>query len=154
MIEWYHHYLNHPGAERLYKTLIQVCYFKGITSACQKHCYRCKQCQMYKKRKGKFGRIPTKILGEQEPWSTVHINLIGLYSVTAKKCLPDGTIVDNEYKITCMTFLDSETGWFEIAEVPQYLVKDIKTEEFRESIDKSLARISQIFNNVWLSRYP
>ena len=30
----------------------------------------------------------------------------------------------------------------------------IKTNEFKESIDKSLARISQIFNNVWLSRYP
>ena len=53
-----------------------------------------------------------------------------------------------------MTFLDPVTGWFEIAEVPQYLVKDTKTDEFRESIDKSLARISQIFNNVWLSRYP
>ena len=53
-----------------------------------------------------------------------------------------------------MTFLDPVTGWFEIVEVPQYLVKDIKTEEFRESIDKSSARISQIFNNVWLSRYP
>ena len=154
VIEWYHHYLNHPGAERLNKTLQQVCYFKGITSACQKHCYRCKQCQMYKKRKGKYGKIPTKILGEQEPWSTVHIDLIGPYSITAKKRLPDGTIVDNEYKLTCMTFLDPVTGWFEIAEVPQYLVKDINTEEFRESIDKSSARISQLFNNVWLSRYP
>ena len=80
--------------------------------------------------------------------------LIGPYSVTAKKRLSDDTIVDHEYKLTCMTFLDPVTGWFEIAEVPQYLVKDIKTDEFRESIDKSSARISQIFNNVWLSRYP
>ena len=84
MIEWYHHYLNHAGAERLNKTLQQVCYFKGITSACQKHGYQCEQCQMYKKRKGKYEKIPTKILGEQEPWSTVHIDLIGPYSVTAK----------------------------------------------------------------------
>ena len=38
--------------------------------------------------------------------------------------------------------------------MPQYLVKDINTEEFRVSIDKSSARISQIFNNVWLSCYP
>ena len=110
---------------------------------------------MYKKRKGKYGKIPTKILDNpQEPWSTVHIDLIGPYSVTAKNRLPDGTIVDKEYKLTCMTFLDPVTGWFEIAEVPQYLVKDIKTNEFKESIDKSSARISQIFNNVWLSRYP
>ena len=63
VIEWYHHYVNHPGAERRNKTLQKVCYFKGIISACQKHCYRCKQCQMYKKCKGKYGKIPTKILG-------------------------------------------------------------------------------------------
>jgi len=154
VIEWYHHYLNHPGAERLNKTLQQVCYFKGITSACQKHCYRCKQCQLYKKRKGKYGKIPTKIIGNEEPWTTVHIDLIGPYSVKAKKRLSDDTIVDNEYNLTCMTFLDPVTGWFEIAEVPQYLIKDINTEEFRLNIDKSSARISQIFNNVWLSRYP
>ena len=39
-----------------------------------------------------------------------------------------------------MKFINPETGWFEIAEVP--------------IIDQYLARISQIFNEVWLSRYP
>ena len=37
-----------------------------------------------------------------------------------------------------MTFVDPVTGWFEIAKIP----------------DKTSARISQIFNNTWLSRYP
>ena len=36
--------------------------------------------------------------------------------------------------------IDPTTGWFEIAEVP--------------SNDVGSARISQIFNNTWLSRYP
>ena len=35
VINWYHFYLNHPGAERLNKTLQLVCYWKGITSSCQ-----------------------------------------------------------------------------------------------------------------------
>ena len=39
-----------------------------------------------------------------------------------------------------MTMIDPATGWFEIAEVP--------------SNDVVSARISQIFNNTWLSRYP
>ena len=38
-----------------------------------------------------------------------------------------------------MTFIDLETRWFEIAEIP--------------IIDQSSARIYQIFNRVWLSRY-
>ena len=37
-----------------------------------------------------------------------------------------------------MTFVDPVTGWFEIAEIT----------------DKTSTRISQIFNNTWLSRYP
>ena len=37
-----------------------------------------------------------------------------------------------------MIFVDPATGWFEIAKIP----------------DKTSARISQIFNNTWLSRYP
>ena len=44
-----------------------------------------------------------------------------------------------ELQLLCMTFINPETGWFEIAEFP--------------IIDQSSARISQIFNEVWLSRY-
>ena len=39
-----------------------------------------------------------------------------------------------------MTMIDPTTGWFKIAEVL--------------STDVGSARISQIFNNTWLSRYP
>ena len=39
-----------------------------------------------------------------------------------------------------MTFIDPATGWFEIAELPNK--------------EKSSARISQLFNNTWLARYP
>lgn len=45
-----------------------------------------------------------------------------------------------DIELTAMTFLDPATGWFEIAEVP--------------TIDWSSARISNLFNDTWLSRYP
>ena len=40
----------------------------------------------------------------------------------------------------CMTMINPATSWFEIVQVP--------------IDDKSLAHISQIFNNSWLSHYP
>ena len=61
---------------------------------------------------------------------TVCIDLVGLYTVTDQK--------DNDRILNAMVFVDPATGWFEIAEI----------------IDKTSARISQIFNNTWLSRYP
>ena len=39
-----------------------------------------------------------------------------------------------------MTFIDPASGWFEIAEVPD--------------TDKTSARVSRLFDQVWLSRYP
>ena len=153
VINWYHFYLCHPGAERLSNTLKQVCYWKGITNTCQKFTKTCKEYQKFKKRKRKYGHLQTKIVGDLHPWYTVHVDLIGPYSLWVKKQLPDGKIVDHEFSLTCMTFLDPATGWFEIAEVPHYIISDLK-KDAREAIDKSSARISLLFNNVWLARYP
>jgi Integrase core domain. len=52
-----------------------------------------------------------------------------------------------------MTFIDPATGWFEIAEVPTYDLEEVKAGN-KEYIDKTSARISLLFNNYWLSRYP
>ena len=52
-----------------------------------------------------------------------------------------------------MTFIDPATGWFKIAQVPYYNIEDVKGGNI-EYINKTSARISQLFNNVWLSRYP
>ena len=52
-----------------------------------------------------------------------------------------------------MTMVDPATGWFDIAEVPYYSIDDVK-ENNNDYIDKSSARISQIFEQTWLSRYP
>ena len=31
VVEWYHFYLNHPGSDRLYKTISGICYWKGMS---------------------------------------------------------------------------------------------------------------------------
>ena len=52
-----------------------------------------------------------------------------------------------------MTFIDPSTRWFEIVQVPYYNLDEIKMDN-REYIDKTSARISQLFNQTWLSRHP
>mgnify|MGYP007058482871 CR=1 FL=1 len=49
-LDWYHHYLCHPGGDRLAATLSQVCTWRGIVSQAQTHCKRCSACQKYKKK--------------------------------------------------------------------------------------------------------
>ena len=89
----------------------------------------------------------------RDRWNTVHIDLIGPYTIATKQHTPDGDIKDVELHLTCMTFIDPATGWFEIAQVPYYNIEDVKGGNV-EYINKTSARISQLFNNVWLSRYP
>ena len=83
----------------------------------------------------------------------MHIDLIGPYSLTAKQTQPGGEIKEVELRLTAMTMVDPATGWFEIAEVPYYNVDDVVNNK-DSYINKSSARISQLFNQVWLSRYP
>ena len=52
------------------------------------------------------------------PWRTVHIDLIGPYSITVKQSQPEGIIKEIELELTVMTMVDPATGWFEIIEVP------------------------------------
>ena len=75
------------------------------------------------------------------------------YTVTAKQIQPCGIIKEVKLKLTCMTILDPSTGWFEIAQVPYYSIDEVK-EDKEDFIDKTSARISKIFEQTWLSRYP
>jgi hypothetical protein len=125
-IEWYHYYLNHPGGDRLANTLLQVCYWKGLTHQAKQFAEACQQCQRFKKRKARYGLLPPKEIGELKPWHTVHVDLIGPYIVTAKQQQPANKIVSTKLKLTCMTFINPATGWLEIAEVPTYDLDEVK----------------------------
>jgi hypothetical protein len=86
----------------------------------------CLQCQKFKKRKARYGHLPPKIIGESQPWHTVHIDLIGPYTVKAKQHQPGNKIVNTELQLTCMTLIDPAAGWFNIAEVPTYDLEQVK----------------------------
>ena len=49
--------------------------------------------------------------------------------------------------------IDPATGWFEIVDIPMFDLKEV-TLGNDEYIDKSSARVSQLFNNTWVCRYP
>ena len=73
-------------------------------------------------------------------WHTVCVDLIGTYTVLAKVIHTDNKILTKELQLLCTPFIDQATGWFEIVEVP--------------IIDQYSSRISQLFNEVSLSRNP
>ena len=52
-----------------------------------------------------------------------------------------------------MTMIDPATGWFEIVNIPTFDLKEVALVN-DEYIDKSSDRVSQMFNNTWLWRYP
>jgi hypothetical protein len=140
VLDWYHSYLQHPGGDRLAQTLTTICRWSGIVNQARTFCRKCKNCQKFKKRSSKYGELPAKEAEALKPWHTVCVDLIGTYTIRAKVRQLDNSIKDIELKLLCMTFIDPATGWFEIAEVP--------------IVDQSSARISNLFDEVWLSRYP
>ena len=150
-IAWYHHYLQHPGRDKLEKTLSAVMYWKGMSKDIEKFTKHCKRCQLGKRRKRKYAALPPK-QAVITPWQQVCVDLIGPYTVTGK----DKTCVE----FMCMTMIDPATGWFEVVELPTVAVyreykkdREIKYVE-DEILDRTSACISQLFNKTWLSRYP
>ena len=58
--------------------------------------------------------------------NTVHIDMIGPYTVKFKHNQSGGTIKEFCLHLTCMNFINPSTGWFEIAEVPYYDFKEVQ----------------------------
>ena len=110
----------------------------GLTKHVHDKCHYCDTCQKFKKKHLKYGKLPPK-LAESTPWDSVCVDCIGPYTVETET----GT-----YQLNAMTMIDPATGWFEIAHIPDVIVED------KPVIDKGSARISQLFNSHWLSRYP
>ena len=152
-INWYHYYLNHPGGDRLGNTIKETCYWNGLQNQAKAFVKTCKVCQEYKKKK-KYGHLPPKDIDDElTPWKTVHLDLIGPYTVTCKQTQPGDIIKEVELNLVAMTMVDPATGLFEMVEVPYYDAEGIKNGN-QDLIDKTSARISKLFNNTWLCRYP
>lgn len=148
VLAWYHHYLQHPGRDRMEETLARVMYWAGMRTQIRRLVRNCVRCQKGKSRKRKYGHVPAKEAVTQ-PWHTVCVDLIGPKTLKAKY----GVSMD----FMCLTMIDPASGWFEIVELPTIrratsARKKKKEEEFQ--FDTSSATISHLFNKVWLSRYP
>ena len=76
----------------------------------------CKICQTNKKRKLKYGHLPSKTI-ITVPWRALCVDLIGPYTLKGK----DGTIID----FMALTMIDPASSWFEVVELP--LVRRLKT---------------------------
>ena len=126
---WYHEYLIHPGETRMEATLRQTLTWPNLTDDVRKYVRTCKKCQLCKKQRKKYGKLPPKEAEKPEPWNRVNIDMVGPYTVETK----DGT-----FELRALTMIDPATSWFEI--------KDIK-----KATAESCMRA---FDDVWLSRYP
>ena len=102
-------------------------------------------------RNGKYGHLLSKTV-IMTPWRTLCVNLVGPYTLKGK----DGSVID----FMALTMIDPASSWFKIVESP--LVQQLKTITVdgrellasEEIFFKSTDRIVQLFNKIWLSRYP
>jgi hypothetical protein len=147
VVERYHHYLQHPGHDRLEETLSQTLYWQGMRADIKKFTRKCHRCQLGKKRKRKYRHLPPKE-AETIPWRTVCVDLIGPYTIKGAD--------DTALEFMCMTMIDLAMGWFEVVELStiEVIKKRDRQEIVVEEFDKSSACISYLFNKTWLSCYP
>ena len=147
VVQWYHHYLMHPGYDRLEGIIAASMYWKSLRTDVRMHTKKCVACQLGKKRKSQYGHLPPKI-AETVPWRSICVESIGPYTIKAR----DKTILD----FMCLTMINPATGWFEIIELPltSITIKRANKEITEVIIDKSSASVSHLFNKRLLSRYP
>ena len=80
LLNWYHHYLQHPGANRMERTLGSVVYWPNMSKEIFQLCTTCKLCQLAKHTKTKYGKLPQRDL-EMRPWHTVCVDCIGSFTI-------------------------------------------------------------------------
>ena len=147
ILTWYHHYLQHPGHDRLEMTLRATMTWKGMREAVRRFTKKCPQCQKCKHTKRKHGKLPEKFV-VTEPWHTLCVDLIGPYTLKGRD--------KSEIDFMCLSMIDAATGWFEIVELP-VIEKPLNKKgkmECQETFDKTSARISRLVNKLWFCRYP
>ena len=67
VLDWYHFYLNRPDSSRLAKTILEVCYWKGLFTQAEMFAKTCKIFQQFKNRKTLYGHPPPNNISELKP---------------------------------------------------------------------------------------
>ena len=131
IIAWIHHYLVHPGENRMEKTIGRLFEWPQMREQVRHYVKTCRKCQLSKVNTKKYGHLPPKEAEASTPWNRVNVDLIGPYSVKKKG-------IKQTLQLRAMTMIDPATGWFEVAEIDA----------------PSSDACQQAFDDVWLSRYP
>jgi hypothetical protein len=128
-VNWYHNQLCHPGINRTEQTIRQQFTWPRLSKHVQEACSRYDTCQLTKKAKKKYGKLPAKE-AEIEPWDVLCVDLIGPYNIERKG---KKTLI-----LHAVTMIDPATGWFEVKQIP----------------NKRADTIANIVETTWLTRYP
>ena len=83
VLKWYHYDLQHPGKIRIYKTISQTIYWPGMNEQCVCLCKKCKACQLSKRLRQNYGKLPLKE-DDLKPWHTGCVNCMGPFTVKVK----------------------------------------------------------------------
>ena len=67
ILEWYHQYLIYPGTTRMEARIKQTLTWPNLRKDDEKYVKTCKQCQLCKKQRNKYGKLPPKEAEVPEP---------------------------------------------------------------------------------------
>lgn len=128
-VAWYHAVCDHAGTERLYQTITQVFFHRGLKEKIKEYVRTCAACQKHKNPGAGYGELPPRNFTEL-PWEVVAVDCIGPWSVS----LPN--IGDLTFK--ALTIIDVCSTISEICRLE----------------NDSAAHAWFLFETNWLSRYP
>jgi hypothetical protein len=82
-VQWYHHYLQHPGHTHLEETMNAAIYWKGMRTTIRSLTKSCRSCQVNERRSQRYGHLPPKTV-ITNPWECLCVNIIGPYTLKGK----------------------------------------------------------------------
>jgi hypothetical protein len=150
-VEWYHHYLQHPGHTRLRETMNTAMYWKGMRTTIWPITSSCRTCQTNKRQKLEYRHLPPKP-DISNPWECLCVNLIGPYTLKDK----DNSQID----FMALTMINPPSSWFEIVELPvvnQLCRQTVNGKELliaNKIFDETSDSMAKLVNKNWLCRYP
>ena len=134
LLSWYHEMLHHPGETRMSATIKQHFYWPGIDAAISHHVKTCDTCQTSKvTAPKKYGKVPLPTDTTADPWTHVHVDMIGPWSVRFEQA---NRITTEE--VRALTIMDKATGFVEFIPTISFLSK----------------HVAELFDTHWLCRYP
>jgi hypothetical protein len=107
-------------------TMMQNLVWPNLVEAAVKNCH---ECQIGKKVRKKYGKLPEKLAERPIAWNRVHVDLIGPLAIK---------IPSEKKELLALTMIDPSTSWFE--------VKDVKDKSAKESMNTC--------DDAWLSINP